>query len=1045
MISDEASAAGDGAVLHHRRPRARGRRRRRRRRGRRDLRHRPRRPRGDHATSAAAGGTFADGVTLWTGSGADIDRDRRHAPARRRADADGAQHRPRQRRRDRRPRRGRGRRCFVLDTQGQAQHVLPIAGGLSCGDHHTPADVVSVTVGGVPLGAASSRSTTRSAPSSCTANPPIGAIATVTIAALRSCRPFTLGATGSVTFAGLVGAGDQAVASVNGVAATPAVVGHDADVRRRAARRARRRADRQDLRRRPSRRRTPSRATTTSSTPRTRRSPLVIFGGQGDDELHGGTGGDVIFGDRGRVLYFDPSQTVPSVGDRRARRGRARDARGVSRRPSAATAAPATRPTAWPRAERSRSASTRRSAATTSSRPAPAPRDIVIGGVDDDDDHDQPRRDRRHARRLRDRHRRQRLRRLRPASTATPADIDRIWSIDPDTGGSDDDHHRRRRRRRDRRRGRRARHRDAGAAHGSSSRSVERHLADGDVVVAGNGRNLVFGDNGRITAAVADGAGFGALPMTLGLVRRSSRSSAASDDITTGSGSDIVHRRHRRGHDHGRRRPQHRLRRQRPDRLGRGRARRRAAPATTSTRPTSTGSSRWRPTTAARTSSRPARATTSSSRARTASSSTTSRSTGHTAVARTVVADAARGNGDTVDAGDGQNLVIGDSGEITRRGEQRAPTSRSAPSRCACSRSRRSPRTAAAATRSRPATARTSCSAASATTRSPPAASLDIVLGDNGRITFLEATPATVTAGSPEARIDLDPDDRPQRRRHRRHQRRRRRGPADRRLGGRRDRRRRERRPDLRRPGVARSAGRSSSRTRASRRSTARRSTAAPTRRRRPATASAPTRAATPTSTSSTASGATTAIPDGAGDDVPDWARYLIVDLFHSRRDDVRGGAGRHRHERRAVAEVADLRRRLHRRRRGPRHDLRPARRRHDPGRRLDRGAQQRPRRCSARTACRSAPAARCPPGTLASDATGGYLVGARRVITGGVVAGPLDQPELRGRRRRRRLHRGRRRRRHDLRRPRPGRHRRRQLVAVHAHDRARSGPTAPT
>ena len=36
--------------------------------------------------------------------------------------------------------------------------------------------------------------------------------------------------------------------------------------------------------------------------------PLIIFGGQGNDTIHGGSGNDVILGDRGRVLWFDPTK-----------------------------------------------------------------------------------------------------------------------------------------------------------------------------------------------------------------------------------------------------------------------------------------------------------------------------------------------------------------------------------------------------------------------------------------------------------------------------------------------------------------------------------------------------------------------------------------------------------------------------------------------------------------------------------------------------------------------------------------------------------------
>ena len=38
--------------------------------------------------------------------------------------------------------------------------------------------------------------------------------------------------------------------------------------------------------------------------------PLVVFGGQGNDAIHGGTGGDLVFGDRGLVLWFDAAKAA---------------------------------------------------------------------------------------------------------------------------------------------------------------------------------------------------------------------------------------------------------------------------------------------------------------------------------------------------------------------------------------------------------------------------------------------------------------------------------------------------------------------------------------------------------------------------------------------------------------------------------------------------------------------------------------------------------------------------------------------------------------
>ncbi len=42
--------------------------------------------------------------------------------------------------------------------------------------------------------------------------------------------------------------------------------------------------------------------------------PLVIVGGQGADQLHGGTGGDIVLGDRGRILWFAPGSVPTGYG-----------------------------------------------------------------------------------------------------------------------------------------------------------------------------------------------------------------------------------------------------------------------------------------------------------------------------------------------------------------------------------------------------------------------------------------------------------------------------------------------------------------------------------------------------------------------------------------------------------------------------------------------------------------------------------------------------------------------------------------------------------
>jgi Ca2+-binding RTX toxin-like protein len=71
---------------------------------------------------------------------------------------------------------------------------------------------------------------------------------------------------------------------------------------------------------------------------------------------------------------------------------------------------------------------------------------------------------------------------------------------------------------------------------GKETSGVVTVAVDGDIIHAGDGDNIVFGDNGRITAAASD-----AVPsMTLGLVETVESLIGGSDRIHTGVGNDIV-------------------------------------------------------------------------------------------------------------------------------------------------------------------------------------------------------------------------------------------------------------------------------------------------------------------------------------------------------------------------------------------------------------------------------------------------------------------------------------------------------------------------
>ena len=95
------------------------------------------------------------------------------------------------------------------------------------------------------------------------------------------------------------------------------------------------------------------------------------------------------------------------------------------------------------------------------------------------------------------------------------ADIDRIMSTDPTEGGIDRITV------------------DAGNA-------IVIGGAGGDIITAAGGDNIVLGDGGEIDAALSDATSFGSLPLTVGTVFSTDPTLGGDDMITTGAGNDFV-------------------------------------------------------------------------------------------------------------------------------------------------------------------------------------------------------------------------------------------------------------------------------------------------------------------------------------------------------------------------------------------------------------------------------------------------------------------------------------------------------------------------
>jgi Ca2+-binding RTX toxin-like protein len=237
--------------------------------------------------------------------------------------------------------------------------------------------------------------------------------------------------------------------------------------------------------------------------------PLVIFGGQGDDTLNGGTGGDIVFGDRGRVLWFAPGalgvdgtlsidQTLLATleglaVDVAGHGGHGDKTDGVDGRLFGVAT------TVDPRIGGN-------DTITTGSG-----RDVVFGGAGDDiittnrgggaDQSDIAIGDHGFV------------------DTVTldgdASDLDRIWTTDPTLGGNDTI--------------------TTGAGDDVAIGGVGADTIDG-----GDGMNIVLGDNGRFTALTNTSVQWGQLALSAGQLKTTDANVGGNDTITTGAGVDVI-------------------------------------------------------------------------------------------------------------------------------------------------------------------------------------------------------------------------------------------------------------------------------------------------------------------------------------------------------------------------------------------------------------------------------------------------------------------------------------------------------------------------
>ena len=237
--------------------------------------------------------------------------------------------------------------------------------------------------------------------------------------------------------------------------------------------------------------------------------PITVFGGQGNDTITAGVGGDVIFGDRGRILWFQPGTPAPTI---------PQDGLSVAQLAALESTAVAVAGGGGP----ANDAMTRLWGLAVTIDPSiggsdtinvPAGNDVVFGGQGNDTINlgsgtnlvfgDSGYVD------------------WAVSADGTQTEIANAASILPDVGGNDT------------------------ITTGSGSNIVVGGAGSDTIQLAvgqpsSTGTNIVLGDNGSITTNPFSGPEFHSLPIVLASIQTTVDGVGGNDTITTGSGDQIV-------------------------------------------------------------------------------------------------------------------------------------------------------------------------------------------------------------------------------------------------------------------------------------------------------------------------------------------------------------------------------------------------------------------------------------------------------------------------------------------------------------------------